>query len=182
MLERRSKNELKKEYTPIDKALLDKKRRELRIPKPKKRENITYLIENKQNQKEPITTILRKIVGCGLAPAKYFPKLLGIPYNKTKKILTLNSDQSRMYTDLLNKYNFDFEAKDEAEIQNRLRLDRIKPLRQWRYLNRLPCRGQRTKTNAQTAKSRFKVKHTQTHGIADKLRKIDISNFKRINE
>ena len=154
----------------------------MRIPKPKKRENITYLIENKQNKKEPITTILRKIVGCGLAPAKYFPKLLGIPYNKTKKILTLNPDQTRMYTDLLNKYNFDFEAKDEAEIQNRLRLDRIKPLRQWRYLNRLPCRGQRTKTNAQTAKSRFKVKHTPIRGVADKLRKTDINNFKRINE
>jgi small subunit ribosomal protein S13 len=176
------KKELRIEYAPLDKALLEKKRRELRIPKPKKRENIVYLIDKKENKKEPIITILKKIVGCGLAPAKYFPKLLGIPYNKTRKIHTLNADQTRMYTDLLQKYNFDFEAKDESEIQNRLRLDRIKPLRQWRYLNRLPCRGQRTKTNAQTAKSRFKVKHEPRTGIADKLRKSDIQNNRRINE
>ena len=176
------KKDLRLEYQPLDKELLEKKRRELRTPKPKKRENIAYLLENKKNKKQPITTILRKIVGCGLAPAKYFPKLLGIPYNKTKKIYTLDHDQARMYTDVLQKYNFEFEAKDEAEIQNRLRLDRIKPLRQWRYINRLPCRGQRTKTNAQTAKSRFKVQHTPVTGIADKLRKTDITNFKRINE
>ena len=176
------KKELRLEYAPLDKTLLEKKRRELRIPKPKKRENIVYLIEKKENKKEAIITILRKIVGCGLAPSMYFPKLLGIPYNKTRKINTLSPDQLRMYTDLLQKYNFDFEAKDESEIQNRLRLDRIKPLRQWRYLNRLPCRGQRTKTNAQTAKSRFKVTHQPITGIADKLRKSDIKNYKRINE
>lgn len=176
------KKDLKLEYGPLDKALLEKKRRELRIPKPKRRENIVFLIDKKENKKETITTILKRVVGCGLAPVKFLPKLLGIPYNKTHKINSLNPDQKRMYTDLLQKYNFDFEAKDESEIQNRLRLDRIKPLRQWRYLNRLPCRGQRTKTNAQTAKSRFKVTHVPRTGIADKLRKSDIQNNKRINE
>jgi len=178
--QQKTKKDYKLEFTPLDRELLEKKRRELRIPKPKKRENILYLLE--KNKKEPITYILKRVVGCGLTPAKYFPKLLGIPFHKTKKVGTLNPDQARMYTDVLQKYNFDFEAKDEAEIQNRLRLDRIKPLRQWRYLNRLPCRGQRTKTNAQTSKARFKVKHIPVRDVADKLRKTDIQNYKRINE
>lgn len=176
----KKKLDYKLQYTPIDKELLEKKRRELRTPKPKKRENILYLV-GPRNKQEPINTILKKIVGCGLAPTKYLPKLLGIPFHQTRKIETLDPDQSRVYINLLNKYNFEFEIKDEAEIQNRLRLDRIKPLRQWRYLNRLPCRGQRTKTNAQTAKSRFKVKFIPVRDVSDKLRKIDITNYKKIN-
>ena len=44
------KKELRIEYAPLDKALLEKKRRELRIPKPKKRENIVYLIDKKENK------------------------------------------------------------------------------------------------------------------------------------
>lgn len=179
-IQEKTKKDYKKEYTPLDRELLEKKRRELRIPKPKKRENILYLLE--KNKKEPITYILKRVVGCGLTPAKYFPKLLGIPFHKTKKVEKLNPDQGRMFTDLLQEYNFEFEAKDELEIQNRLRLDRIKPLRQWRYLHRLPCRGQRTKTNAQTSKSRFKVVHVPVRNVADKLRKIDIVNYKKINE
>lgn len=177
----KKKRDQKLQYTPLDKEQLEKKRRELRTPKPKKRENILYLVGEK-NKLEPITTVLKKIVGCGLTPAKFLPKLLGLPFHKTRKIYTLDPDQSRVYINLLNKYNFEFEIKDEAEIQNRLRLDRIKPLRQWRYLNRLPCRGQRTKTNAKTAKSRFKVKHVPIRDVADKYRKIDIINYRKINE
>lgn len=174
------KKEIKLQYAPIDKELLEKKRRELRTPKPKKRENILYLVGDR-NKQEPIITILKKIVGCGLTPTKYLSKLLGIPFHKTRKIQTLDPDQSRVYINLLNKYNFEFEAKDEAEIQNRLRLDRIKPLRQWRYLNRLPCRGQRTKTNAKTAKKRFMIKHIPVQDVSDKARKTDIKNYKKIN-
>ena len=176
----KKKRDYKLEYTPIDKALLEKKRKELRTPKPKIRQNILTLVGTR-NYREPTVTILKKIVGCGMTPTKHLPKLFGIPFHQTRKIGVLDTDQLRIYTHLLNKYNFEFEAKDEAEISNRLRLDRIKPLRQWRYLHRLPCRGQRTKTNAKTAKSRFKVKHVPVRYVADKLRKNDITNYKKIN-
>lgn len=172
-----NKKDSKLGYTPIDKALLEKKRRELRTPKPKIRANVLTLVGSK-NKKEPTVTVLKRIVGCGMTPTKYLPKLFGIPFHQTRKIGVLDPDQLRIYTNLLNKYNFEFEAKDEAEILNRLRLDRIKPLRQWRYLHRLPCRGQRTKTNAKTAKSRFKVKFAPS---PDKIRKTDKTNLKKIN-
>ena len=176
----KTKKDYKLEYQHIDKQQLEKKRRELLLKKPKKRENILVLI-GERNQQEPTITILKKIVGCGLTPTKILPKLFGIPYNKTIKIRDLNPDHLRVYTKLLIKSNFEYEIKDEAEVQNRLRLDRIKPLKQWRYLNRLPCRGQRTKNNAKTAKLRFKVKHVAVRDVADKLRKNDIRNYKKIN-
>lgn len=180
IVKQKTKKDNKITYTSVDKDLIQKKRRELRLLKPKKRENILVLIAER-NKQEPTITILKKIVGCGMTPTKFLPKVFGIPFHQTRKIGKLEPDQLRIYTNLLKTYNFDFEIKDEVEIQNRLRLDQIKSLKQWRYIHRLPCRGQRTKTNAKTAKQRFKVKHIAMRNVSDKLRKSDIRNYKKIN-
>jgi len=48
------KRELKIEFAPLDKALLEKRRRELRIPKPKKKEKklLNKLIKKKKKKKK----------------------------------------------------------------------------------------------------------------------------------
>lgn len=117
--------------------------------KPKKRENIPYLIE--KIEKKNILTGLTRIIGTKFLHKKDINKFLGIPEHKSSKIKNLNPTQRKNYIHNLNQYNFIYEDKDREEIESRMALMSIKAYRQWRYSRGLPCRGQRTKTNASTA-------------------------------
>jgi len=52
--------------------------------------------------------------------------------------------------------NFIYIGKDREEVNKRTALMNIKSYRHWRFRNGLPCRGQRTKTNASTAHYRIR--------------------------
>jgi ribosomal protein S13 len=122
--------------------------------KQKKRENIPYLIE--KIQRKNIITGLTRVIGTRFLHNKDINRVLGMPAHKSAKIAKLTSTQKKNYVYNLNKYNFLYEDKDREEIDSRLALMTIKSYRQWRYNHGLPCRGQRTKTNASTA-------HFRTH-------------------
>lgn len=122
--------------------------------KPKKRENIPYLIE--KIKRKNIISGLFKVIGTRFLHADSLQKKLGFPGNKLTKILKLTEPQRKIYTFTLNKYNFLYEEKDREEILCRSILNNIKTYRNWRFLHGLPCRGQRTKTNASTAYHRIR--------------------------
>jgi len=124
--------------------------------KPKKRENIPYLIE--KNQKKNIISGLTRVIGTRFLHQTDLKRLLGFPANKSVKINKLTETQKKNYVYTLNKYNFLYEDKDREEVDSRLALITIKPYRQWRYIHGLPCRGQRTKTNASTAHHRIHLR------------------------
>nr|YP_010576314.1 ribosomal protein S13 [Thecamoeba quadrilineata]UZN43851.1 ribosomal protein S13 [Thecamoeba quadrilineata] len=126
--------------------------------KQKKRENIPYLIE--KIQRKNIISGLTRVIGTRFLHNKDINRILGIPAHKSTKISKLNSTQKKNYVFNLNKYNFFYEDKDREEIDSRLALITIKSYKQWRYSHGLPCRGQRTKTNASTAYFRTHVRIT----------------------
>lgn len=133
----------------IEEKILDQKKKTQL--KPKKRENIPYLIE--KIEKKNIITGLIRVIGTRFLHNKDINKSLGIPEHKSSRIKNLSYTQKKNYVYNLNQYNFLYEYKDAEEIDSRSTLLNMKPMpyKQWRYAHGLPCRGQRTKTNASTA-------------------------------
>lgn len=117
--------------------------------KEKKRENIPYLIE--KNQKKNIITVLTKVIGTRFTHALQINRILGLPLKKSEKVQQLTKVQKKHYVYALNSLNFTYQDKDREEVTSRAALITIKSYRHWRFKNGLPCRGQRTKTNASTA-------------------------------
>jgi len=144
--------------------------------KQKKRENIPYLIE--KIQRKNIITGLTRVIGTRFLHNKDLNRVLGIPAHKSSKIAKLSSTQKKNYVFNLNKFNFLYEDKDREEIDSRLALITIKSYRQWRYTHGLPCRGQRTKTNAST--SYFRTHARITFNQIKKERSKRNKNFNKI--
>jgi len=119
----------------------------------------------KKYRKKNIISGLTRVIGTRFLHQTDLTRLLGISITKSSKISKLSEVQRKNYTYNLNKYNFIYEDKDREEVDSRLALIAIKPYRQWRYKNGLPCRGQRTKTNASTAYHRI---HSRLKSIAKK--------------
>jgi ribosomal protein S13 len=126
--------------------------------KPKKRENIPYLIE--KIKKKNIISGLTRVIGTRFLHGSGLCKKLGFPEHKSEKILNLTEPQRKIYDFTLNKYNFLYEEKDREEVLCRGLLNSINCYRDWRFMHGLPCRGQRTKTNASTAQTRIRPKNT----------------------
>ena len=127
--------------------------------KEKKRENIPYLIQ-KIPHKNMITG-LTKVIGTKYTHERELYRILGFPANKSRKIKNLTRVQKKNYVFTLNKYNFLYKDKDREEIESRGALASMNVYRQWRYKHGLPCRGQRTKTNASTAHHRIRGNPTE---------------------
>jgi len=125
---------------------------------PKKRENIPYLIS--KLGKKNIITGLTRVIGTRYLHTKDIHRFLGIPEHKSSKIDKLTQTQRKNYIHNLNQYNFIYEDKDREEVDSRLALLNVKPYKQWRFDHGLPCRGQRTKTNASTAHFRVNARVT----------------------
>jgi ribosomal protein S13 len=127
--------------------------------KEKKRENIPYLLQ--KIQKKNMITGLTKIIGTRFTHERELYRILGLPANKSRKIKNLTKVQRKNYVFTLNKFNFLYQDKDREEIESRAALSSMNIYRQWRYKHGLPCRGQRTKTNASTAHNRIVGRPTE---------------------
>ena len=103
-------------------------------------------IKNNQN----IDISLSKIFGIGKFLSKKICSKLGI--SKNIKFNTLNNTQIENISLLINE-NFYFGSLYKQILQKRkTRLIKISSYRGFRFKQKLPARGQRTHTNAKTAK------------------------------
>lgn len=97
---------------------------------------------------------LRYVKGIGLSRANFLCSMYEISLN------TKLSDVSREILDEIRRYiesNFKVEAELDREVSKNIKmLIAIKCYRGTRHKKSLPCRGQRTKTNARTRKGKAK--------------------------
>lgn len=95
---------------------------------------------------------LRYIYGIGPAKAKQIVTALSIPDNKRTKDLT---DEEIIEISRYIESNFKVEGDVRRDVtMNVKRLQDLKTVRGIRHRNRLPVRGQRTRTNARTRKGK----------------------------
>mgnify|MGYP006336149049 CR=1 FL=1 len=109
-----------------------------------------YLFESNLLNK-PVNLALMCIYGIGKIKANYFCKHCGFSFNL--KVHDLTEIQKKNLTLLIldSSFIFDNELK-RVLIKSKNRLIKIKSYRGLRKLQGLPVRGQRTHTNAKTAK------------------------------
>lgn len=100
--------------------------------------------------------VLNKIFGVGVYTAqKLVPKLGLAPFHLNKKLSQLPPSFKEKLSELLEDIELNFGSFYKKEVVDQLAsLNEIKNLRSFKYLNGLPIRGQRTKTNARTSKRR----------------------------
>lgn len=96
---------------------------------------------------------LTYILGVGPKRAQLICEKAKIDENIRVKDLT--TDQEKVLRDVLTEFGFILEADLRRELsQNIKRLQDIGSYRGFRHRRKLPCRGQRTKTNARTRKGK----------------------------
>ena len=94
---------------------------------------------------------LTYILGVGPARAKKICEAVKI--DESVRVKDLSSDDQQKIRDILVKLGYELDADLRRELsQNVKRLQDIGSYRGYRHRRRLPCRGQRTKTNAKTRK------------------------------
>ena len=74
----------------------------------------------------------------------------------SRKVSDLSNDELNLIRDEISKYNVEGDLRREVNM-NIKRLQEINSYRGMRHKRGLPCRGQRTKTNARTRKGPRKV-------------------------
>ena len=105
------------------------------------------------NKKVPYS--LTSIYGIGLHRAKLICDACGIDHDK--RTYELDEDEVARLTTFIDQ-SFVVEGNLRREVQaNVQRLKEIQCYRGQRHIRSLPCRGQRTKTNARTRKGRKKT-------------------------
>lgn len=112
---------------------------------------MTYLFESRLPENKSIYFALKAVYGIGKSKAFFICKMLGFSYNlKTKN---LSNDQIQHIIKLVESLTFlvanDLKRTKLLEFQ---RLVSIKSYRGLRKKKGFPVRGQRTHTNAKTAK------------------------------
>lgn len=112
---------------------------------------MVYILETELNTEKPIYVSLQKIFGVGQFTSKKICKSLGFLINlKTKD---LNKLQILQLTKKIESLNIIVSSDLKKQIsKNNLKYISIKSYKGLRKLQGLPIRGQRTHTNAQTAK------------------------------
>jgi small subunit ribosomal protein S13 len=105
------------------------------------------------NKKVPYS--LRSIYGIGLHRAKMICEKCGI--DQDKRAYELSEDEVGTLATFIDQ-NFVVEGNLRREVQSNIaRFREIGCYRGYRHARSLPCRGQRTKTNARTRKGRKKT-------------------------
>lgn len=100
---------------------------------------------------QKLNKVLDKIFGMGFRSSNLFIKSLGYA-NNTKVVDLLESDII-LIRKKLNKYSFCLEKKKKDRLKKILKhYETNKSIKGFRLKNGLPVRGQRTKSNAKTAK------------------------------
>ena len=98
---------------------------------------------------KPIVIALRKIFGIGISTSYYICKKIGI--SPVLRVSNLDSEK----ISLIQKLISEFEVEGNLRTRIRINIKRLKDIKCYRGLRHkmsLPCRGQRTKTNAKTRK------------------------------
>jgi small subunit ribosomal protein S13 len=112
-----------------------------------------YILETDLHDKKPISFALTKIFGLNRSKAVKICKTLGLAQNLTFE--NLKKDQTLKLIKFIENSNTNINI-DLKKLQVSLskNLIQIKAYRGIRRLRKLPVRGQRTHTNAKTAKRR----------------------------
>lgn len=110
-----------------------------------------YLLETNLPDTKSVFIALQKIYGINKYCSSYICKKLGVSFNFKLKNLTVN--QKLNLIKMLETSNFFFTSKlKKFNNKNNQKLINIKSYRGLRKLNGYPARGQRTRSNAKTAK------------------------------
>ena len=110
-----------------------------------------YILETKLSTKKPVLFALTKIYGINKSSASIICKKLGFSLNL--KINTLTQEQIQDMLILIESLNLVLNNELKAlKSQSLKNLISIKTYRGLRRVRRLPVRGQRTHTNAKSAK------------------------------
>lgn len=115
-----------------------------------------YIFETEILNSKSVEFSLQKIYGLGKLKTKLICRQLGL--NKNFKIADLTNDQQIRLVKTIENSNFII-ASDlkKFQISNLRQLIDIKAYRGLRRLKGLPVRGQRTHTNARTARFKRKI-------------------------
>lgn len=114
---------------------------------------MAYIFETELNSEKPVQISLQKIFGIGQPTSKIICNSLGFSINL--KIKDLNKSQISKIIKKIESLNLIISSDLKKQISlNNLKYVSIKSYRGLRKLQGLPIRGQRTHTNAQTAKKK----------------------------
>lgn len=117
---------------------------------------MNYFFETELKQNKPLYFELTKIYGINDSTAKLLCKKIGICSNF--KVKDLQAFQEEAFVEIIDKLKIPIN-NDLKKMQslNFKRLISIKAYRGLRKLQGFPVRGQRTHTNAKSAKKKFKL-------------------------
>jgi len=129
--------------------------------------------------KDKFNVIVGEMFGLGSIKVSSLKKFIGV-----KSFLFINWLSMVRVLKLVKKYYFVGNKLEERRYFERRKLDDLGCLRGFRFSNSLPCNGQRTQTNAQTAKKRNKKTRQTTYLKAKKLiaaknTKLDYLKFRK---
>ena len=112
---------------------------------------MVYLLETELKESKPVFLALKNVYGIGKSRSLFFCKQLGFSFDL--KINELSDDQIAKLLKLIESSNFIItsDLKKLKQIITK-KLVAIKSYRGLRRINGLPVRGQRTHTNAKTAR------------------------------
>lgn len=117
---------------------------------------MAYFLNTNINENKNVNIALGKIYGIGKALSKRICQILGLSENI--RFSRLNAEQIEKISQLINEnFYFGTEYKQILDKQKK-RLVKISSYRGFRYKQGLPARGQRTHTNAKTARLLAKKK------------------------
>lgn len=110
---------------------------------------MAYFLNTNINTNKKTSIALCTIFGIGKTLSKKICNTLGL--NENVKFFQLNNAQLEKISELINDF-FDFGNEYKQVLQNnKKRLIKISTYRGFRHKQKLPCRGQRTHTNAVNA-------------------------------
>jgi len=110
-----------------------------------------YILETELLEKKPLSVALKEIYGINTYYSNYFCKKIGVSNNF--KVFELSSDQKIKLIRLIenSKCSINSDLKKSISLEKK-KLINIKLYRGLRRIRGFPVRGQRTRSNAKTAK------------------------------
>ena len=114
---------------------------------------MVYILNTNLNNKKNIQTALCGLFGIGKKNSNQILRMLGI--SNELKISNLSNSQIEKITQIITNYYTTGPELKKNVLNNIQRLVKIASYRGFRHIELLPLRGQRTHTNAQTAKKKL---------------------------
>jgi small subunit ribosomal protein S13 len=115
---------------------------------------MVYLFESELKQNKSLLFALKYVYGIGLIKSLLVCKKLG--FSNNFKVNSLSTEQSDQLVEFIKLLNWELSSDlKKLKILIRKKLVEIKSYRGLRHNQGLPIRGQRTHTNAKTARKKF---------------------------